>query len=107
MTPKRKLKRWWWLSFAFETGPPSERFRGVVLVRARDAIEAIRISHALSINPGGQVIAFEMDADFKPPDRFRNRLLRRDDIEDLQGGEAKSLGELKAEFPERYRELFG
>lgn len=47
----------WWLSFAAEDG-----FRGVVLTRANSMIEAVQKTHALGINPGGEVRGFEVPA---------------------------------------------
>lgn len=40
----------WWLSFAGEEG-----FRGVIITRAFEFLDAVRKTHVLGINPGGQV----------------------------------------------------
>lgn len=42
---------WWWLSFADETG-----FLGAAIVRGVDAHDAVRRSHRLGLNPGGEVM---------------------------------------------------
>lgn len=44
-----------WLSFACEdTG----KFNGVVMTEAEDIIEGVKKTHALGINPGGQVVGY-------------------------------------------------
>jgi hypothetical protein len=48
----------WWLSFA-NPGEPL----GVAIVRAADVVAAIRVAHALGINPGGEVFGLRIVAD--------------------------------------------
>lgn len=102
MKPKRLhriVKPLWWLSFANEHeegSPVGSGFLGVVILRARDMIEAVRIAHILQINPGGQAMGIAMPPDFNPPDKFRNRLLTRAEVEELQGT-AKTMGEWEQE----------
>lgn len=94
MKPRRQVP-YWWLSFAEDSG-----FRGVVIIRARDQIEGIKIAWRLGINPGGQVVGFEL-----PPEQQREvpqeavgRLLQRPDIEALfPQWHCKSLKEHKQE----------
>lgn len=61
-----------WLSFADE-----HQSLGVVLVRASNFLAAIRLSHALGINPGGAVTASALPRDIEPAltDADINRLL--------------------------------
>lgn len=49
----------YWLSFVGDEGS-----RGVSIVRATDFVDAIRVAHALSINPGGEVQGFCIPAPF-------------------------------------------
>lgn len=51
------MKRFW-MSFSGEDGP-----RGVVLMEAEDQRSAIKKALKLKINPGGQVLFFEMPKD--------------------------------------------
>jgi hypothetical protein len=48
----------WWLSFADEK---STQFLGVVLVHSGSFIAAVRKSHKLGINPGGQAVGALLD----------------------------------------------
>lgn len=89
---KRQPKPWWWLSFSSE----SNASRGVVLVRARDLVDAVRICHALSLSPGGQILGVPMPFDFAPPEKFKNRLLTRSEVLELDP-DVQSLGEWEDE----------
>jgi hypothetical protein len=67
---------WWWLSFASEAG-----FLGIVIVRAPDMTTAIRETHRMGCNPGGEVAGWPVYEDFgvgDPPERFRDRLLTKE-----------------------------
>jgi hypothetical protein len=46
---------WWWLSFADPDREPGSEFLGVVIVEARGFALAVRRTHELGINPGGEV----------------------------------------------------
>lgn len=69
-----------WLSFA------GEKFLGVAIVPARgnklsrNALRsAIRKTHELGINPGGEVLAVALSAAQTPPPEYLNRLLNREE----------------------------
>jgi uncharacterized membrane protein YgcG len=72
----------WWLSFA------SVRFLGVVIVRADSLASAIAKTHALRINPGGDVLGIPMATDearrVRPEDI--GRLLTKKETERYSGG---------------------
>lgn len=51
----------WWLSFADPTRPTGEQLLGICIVRAVDMASAIKIAHALKINPGGEVQGIAID----------------------------------------------
>lgn len=53
--PKKHL---WWLSFADE-----DRCRGIVITEEVDVVAAVAKCWALEINPGGQVMGFEIPYD--------------------------------------------
>lgn len=64
----------WWLSFSGVFG-----FLGVVIVEAYGFGDAINISHAKGINPGGEVRGLQVDpADI--PESLRNRLLKKPEL---------------------------
>jgi hypothetical protein len=64
----------WWLSFADETG-----FKGVVILKALGMAHAIKRSHQLGINPGGEVMGYT--GDFEDiPEALHNRLLNKADL---------------------------
>ncbi len=75
---KSRSLPYFWLSFVGDEG-----FRGVVIMRGRSDIDCIRRSHALGINPGGQVLSCEMLPEFEPPAKATNKLLTKEDLERL------------------------
>jgi hypothetical protein len=60
---------WWWCSFVDKDG-----FLGVAIVWARGILTATKEARRRGINPGGQVLAYEIA---EPPEQYRNRLLDR------------------------------
>lgn len=72
----------WWLSFA------SGRFLGVAIVRADSLASAVAKTHALRINPGGDVLGMPMpreEAKLVRPEDI-GRLLSKKETERYQGG---------------------
>lgn len=51
---------YWWLSFADSERPEGSQFLGVCIVQAKGITSAIRLTHTLGINPGGEVAGFEL-----------------------------------------------
>lgn len=76
--PERSTWPWWWLSFADEEG-----FRGVCVVRAPGVASAMVLTHAMQINPGGQVEASELLDWADIPGEYTDRLLSRSEAEAL------------------------
>jgi hypothetical protein len=70
-------EQWWWLSFV-----KRDRFRGVAIVAGEQLADALRESRRRGINPGGQVAGWQIPADklAEFPERYRNRLLLRDEV---------------------------
>jgi hypothetical protein len=58
---------WQWVSFADSSLPEGLQFLGVAIIRARDVADAAAMAHALGINPGGEVLAMPVPADFGDP----------------------------------------
>lgn len=56
---------------------------GAAIVQGKDMIEAIRLTHLLEINPGGQVKGVPIPNGEDLPDNQVNRLLSIKDMEDL------------------------
>lgn len=85
---------WWYLSFVSDAG-----FLGATIVEVAGdsetdeaSIEAVKRAHQLGVNPGGQVLGFKMPEPCACPLEWRNRLLSRQDLENL-GAEPISLAE--------------
>ncbi len=67
----KKPEEWWWLSFAGDDG----RWLGVAVVRATGMSWAIRRTHELGINPGGEVRAAPIPHPTDPPAALVDRLI--------------------------------
>ena len=52
------MRKFWWLSFV---DPEENKFLGGCLVEAEDAKAAVTKSHALGINPGGEIQMVQSD----------------------------------------------
>lgn len=82
----------WWLSFAdpnidpniTDTFPDAPGFLGVCIIAADGPMTALRISHQLAINPGGQVLQVGPYALNTWEHVWWNRLLDSDDIQALK-----------------------
>jgi hypothetical protein len=74
---------WVYLSFADGTRPEGTQFLGAVIVRAHGTGDAISQAWKRGINPGGEVKSAIAPPEFEPPEAFRDRLLSRDDIAEM------------------------
>jgi hypothetical protein len=72
--------RWFYLSFATE-----HKFLGAVVVEAIGPMHALQRVHELGLNPGGQVLTFEVPDGAPLPDAAKNRLLSKEDLDRLYG----------------------
>lgn len=85
-------QQWYWLSFADETG-----FLGGCAVQANfyegnerlSYFAAIRRSHSLGINPGGEVAMVMIPSIGKMPEKYREVLLDKATIKNELGGAEK------------------
>jgi hypothetical protein len=72
-------ERWFYLSFASEGG-----FLGGAIIKAHGITDAVMKTLKLKINPGGEVMALPIIDESKLPDEtFRNRLLNRNEVDNL------------------------
>lgn len=71
------MKRWY-LSFAGEEG-----WRGCAHIKAPSADAAITESWRLGINPGGEVLAWEIDPSIAVSEEWFNRLMNRAELEKI------------------------
>lgn len=83
---RRTETPWWWLSFCDASLPPGSQFLGGCYVQAAEIGQALAISHALGINPGGEV-AFAGPLEDKKLRKMvtasdRHRLLSKAEIEE-------------------------
>ena len=76
-------RTWWWLSFADDSRPAGQRFLGACLVQAVDIVDACKQAHRHGINPGGQVLGHAVAARKVIPDGWTERLLSRQECEEL------------------------
>lgn len=82
-----------YLSFVAE---PEDVFLGVVITEARDMLDAVKKTHHLKINPGGQVLFVEVPPEEIPERRYFDRLLQKKDINEIWP-DAKSIREYEEE----------
>jgi hypothetical protein len=71
-------ERAWYLSFADDTG-----FLGAVIVKAHGITDAMFKTQHLGINPGGEIAAIPIPEDHIPADKYFNRLLSKQEIDEL------------------------
>ena len=86
---KQPLK-WFYCSFA------SDRFLGAAIIEAHGILDCAIFTHALGINPGGEMAAFDLTPEQLPSEQYRNRLLSKDDILKFWP-DAKSIKDWEAE----------
>lgn len=66
------MSRFWWLSFVGEG-----EFIGVIVTEAASEAAAVQKVWRAGINPGGEVLAGELRAEYVPGPEYRDRLLNR------------------------------
>jgi hypothetical protein len=78
---------WWYLSFCDPERPAGTRFLGGCFVQGHDEVSAVRRSHHLGINPGGEVAMMGPLTEAGPvaqleavAGRWCDRLLTREEI---------------------------
>lgn len=81
----------WWLSFADGTRPKGTQFLGVCIVdtgmegapETMDMLAAVQMTHALGINPGGEVqgLPCPEEREHLIQAKWLNRLLSREECE--------------------------
>lgn len=76
-------KRLFYMSFADSDG--DEGFLGGIIMETHGITLAMIETHALGINPGGEMASWELPEDMQPGPEYRNRLLTRDEIESALG----------------------
>ena len=95
-----------WLSFVDRTKPEGGQFLGVIMVDAKDIMEAVKLCHAMNINPGGEVMGFWFD-DPAIPTCDQNVLLSAEQLMD-RGHEGITKEEAKKVFdPTDVDRIFG
>lgn len=82
-----KPEKWHYLSFA------DGYFKGAVVIKGHGVTDCVSKAHRLGINPGGQVMCVAFPDSMELPDeKYRNRLLTREDVKAIWP-DAASLGE--------------
>lgn len=75
-----------WLSFADPNRPEGEQYLGAVIIDAPDFLTAVKLTHWMQINPGGEVVEFGCDPaklEERVSASHRGRLLSRADLDGL------------------------
>jgi hypothetical protein len=80
---RKGMKPLMWLSFVDPDKPAGRRNLGVIVTRAVDVIDAVEKTHAMGINPGGEVLCAQLPDKPTVPARYLDRLLTRDEAETL------------------------
>lgn len=70
-------EEWYYLSFA------GEKFNGGCIVRARGLLSAVSECNRLKINPHGEVVGAPIPDEHLPAEKYRNRLLTKEDIQEF------------------------
>jgi len=55
-----------WLSFCDGSKPKGQQFLGVVMTKARGVVHAVKHLHDIGVNPGGEVVCVQTDANPAP-----------------------------------------
>jgi len=72
----------WWLSFADPELPKGTQFLGVAIVEAESFHQALQLSHAIGVNPGGEVCGYELNIG-RVSAEYTNRLLQSPEVENI------------------------
>ena len=71
------IKKYFLLSFCDPKLQKGQQFLGAIIIIANSFIDAFHFTHMLGINPGGEVIGYEID---KQNELLINRLLQKDEL---------------------------
>ncbi len=78
--PKTFLKQFW-MSFCDPEAPKGNQFLGVIIVEGVDLRDAIFRTHALNINPGGEIEGIELEKDVIKPEHIDQLYTKKQLIE--------------------------
>lgn len=67
----------WWMSFCDSARPAGSRFLGVIIVEAPDSHQALVRTHALGVNPGGELLCGSTP--ILPAAEYLDRLLTKEE----------------------------
>jgi hypothetical protein len=70
------------MSFADPDKEPGTQFLGVCIVQGGGIAEATQTAWDLGINPGGEIQAHPIPEEHVPDEKYRLRLLSRDELEE-------------------------
>ena len=77
---------YWWMSFCDPERPEGTRFLGALVIYACNETEAIEKSHLLKLNPGGEVMFFEIPRKYEyriPIEWIDCKLLSREECDEF------------------------
>lgn len=87
---------WTYLSFVLGDGD-DEHFAGGCIVRGDDVVEAVKEAHRLGCNPGGDVLGGPIPEGHLPPEKYRERLLTKAEIDECWS-DCVRIGDVKDEL---------
>ena len=82
--------KWFYLSYA------GKKFRGAAILRAESVEKAAEQARLRGISPGGQVLGLPIPNYMLPAWSYRNRLLTREDIDQMFPGGGMRLADAQA-----------
>ena len=82
-----------WLSFADPHRPKGQQFLGVVILEAPTFADAVNCAHVQGVNPGGEVVGFELPAALASviPAEYVRRLLTAEEAESVDRTAAERI----------------
>ena len=75
----RGIESTYWLSFCDPKKPDGQQFLGVIITKALGLTHALANTKLMGINPGGEVLAFEVPKDKLNADDY-DRLFSKNDL---------------------------
>jgi hypothetical protein len=78
---------YYWMSFCDPKNLVGSKFLGALIIKASDDLEAVRRSWSLGLNPGGEVVFYEIPKQYEsriPDDWVESRLINRAECDEFE-----------------------
>lgn len=76
-----------WMSFCDPTRSKGEHFLGALIIRADEIEQALHRSWMLELNPGGEVMSYEIPEEYHeriPPEWVETRLITKSECDEFE-----------------------